>query len=250
MQYGSTYAAGAGAPYGAVAPSWEPMPAPKPARTPMATKVFTGGMVILFGALLLSLAGVPGSIGYNGDAPGKRNKPTSSNPIAVQNSMDSNLRWMAEHSNDEPGHYVGEIKSINESETAIPAMVEGLTAMNASVLTIDTKLREVLASTNGVSTDMGAMLGDSKHSAATMAGLGGDVDQLGAAMAQLGAATQVLTESMAGIQKSAEAIAAKGTAAALKSAADMNGALPDKVPAAPVDGQPNVGNPVVAGAAQ
>jgi uncharacterized protein YoxC len=226
------------------------MPVPKPARTPVSTKVFTGGMIVLFGALILSLAGVPGSIGYHGDAAGKRNKPTSSNPLAVQNSMDSNLRWMAEHSNDEPGHYVGEIKSINQSETAIPAMVEGLTAMNASVLTIDSKLREVLATTNGVSKDMGGMLGTSQHSAATMASLGSDVDQLGAAMAQLGAATQVLTESMAGIQMSAEAIAAKGTSAALKSAADMNGALPDHVPSPPIDGQPNVGNPVIAGAAQ
>lgn len=249
MQYGSTYAQGTGAPYGGAAVSWEPLPAPKPAKSPLSTKIFTGGMAFLFVAMILSIAGVPGNLGYDNDAAGERSKPTSSNPLAVQNSMDSNLRWMSEQTNDEPGHYIGEIKSINQHELAIPAMAQGLQAMSASVVEIDSKLREVLASTNGVAEDMGSMVETSTASAAKMDSLGGDVANLGTAMAELGAATELLTERMGEIEGKAGSIAENGTSAALKSAAEMNAALPDNVPAPETERTgANVGNPVVAGA--
>lgn len=236
MQYASTYSMGGPPHDGASVPSYEPLPAPKPSKLHWSTLLFGGGMVVCFLGLLVTLAGVPGSLGYDADAPGERNKPTSSDPLAVQRSMDANMRWIAENSNDEPGHYVGSIKSINNSEAAIPAMVQGLAAMAASVTTIDSELGEVYATSQAMGDDMTAMTEGSAQSADRMDALAADVDVLAVSMRELGKSAELLTQRMTQIQAKADGIAKNGTAKALESTRAMNESLPATVPAPEVEG--------------
>lgn len=215
------------------------LPAPRPHRVHWSTIVFTAGMAICALALLLTIAGVPGALGYDVDAAPNRNKPTSADPLALTRSMEGNLSWVAQATNDEPGNYAGLITSINRHELAIGAMVGALTTMDASVKAIDAGLGSLSASTATMGTDIEGMSTTSTTTAATMTTLGGDIGFLSKSMVELADSTQQLTTRMSAIEQQAGAIASGGTSVARASAKDLNAALPQGVPAATTtDGEP------------
>jgi hypothetical protein len=240
MNYASSYAVGGPAlETRDDEPLSQALPAPKPTRIHWSTIVFTTGMVICAIALLVTIAGVPGALGYDIDAPPDRNVPDTNDPLALSRSIDGNLRWVAHNTNDEPEHYVGRIKSINRNELAIGAMVTALVSMNASVTAIDNGLAGLGASTAQMGRDIEAMSATSSTSAATMQALGSDIGFLSKSMVDLAGATEQLTTRMASIEKKAGGIAANGTSAALGNAKDLNASLPQGVPVpTTTDGEP------------
>lgn len=245
MDFGSSYAVGgpqlghqAGASH-ATAGDGVTLPAPPPQRMHWSTLLFVAGMAICAIGLLATIAGVPGRLGYDVDGAPDRNKPSSNDPLKLSQSLDGNMKWIAQSSSDADGAYVGYIKSINRSEAAIPAMVQALVAMDASVRAIDAGLADVGATTTAMREDLAAMAEVSGASAGTMGSLGDDIGFLSSSMLQLADSTQELTERMAAIEQQAGSIAANGTASALKNTKDLNASLPDEVPA-PItsDGRP------------
>lgn len=235
MDYASSYAMGT-SPLGegGDAPSThapaQVLPPPKPERMHWSTILFGAGMVICAVALLATIAGVPASMGYDVDAPGKRVKPTSNDPLKISQAIDSNMKWLVEHSNDKPGNYVGLIESINRNELAIGGMVQALLTMNASVQAIDQGLGELGGATATMGADIDAMAATSRASGDTMQSLGGDIGFLSRSMVDLANATEELTERMGAIEQQAGSIAASGTSAALKNTKDLNASLPEGVP--------------------
>ncbi len=230
MDYASSYAMGA-APAGApIAVADAALPAPKPHRMHWSTLVLGAGMVICAIAVIVTIAGVPARIGYDIDGAANRNKPDSMDPGKISASLDGNMKWIDEHSADTNGQYVGLIKSINRNEAAIPAMAQALVQMNASIEAIDRGLGQLGESTTAMGDDLGAMAKTSANSAATMQSLGSDIGFLSKTMVTLADATKQLTAKMGGIEQKAGGIADNGTSAALKSATELNAALPDSVP--------------------
>jgi hypothetical protein len=229
MDYASSYAMG-----GPMQPQYAAadvvLPAPPPRRMHWSTMVFVAGMAFCALSLFATLAGVPAKLGYDTDGSPVRNKPDSMDPMAISRSLDGNMKWIDQASSDHEDGYVGYIKSINQKEVAIPAMVQALVAMNASVIAIDTGLADVGATTTQMGKDMQAMSDISTTSSHTMSGLSGDIGFLSTAMVELAGSTQELTTRMAGIEKKASGIADGGTSAALKSAKELNASLPATVP--------------------
>lgn len=245
MDYGSSFAIG-GSPLGhhdtvrhSVHAPAEVLPAPKPNRMHWSTLVFVAGMSICAIGLLVTIAGVPGKLAYDVDGAPNRNKPTSSDPMAINRSLDGNMKWIDQASSDAQGSYVGYIKSINRSEVAIPAMVQALVAMDTSVRSIDTGLAGLGDVTTQMGADMTAMADVSATSGATMDALGGDIGFLSTSMLELAGSTQELTARMAKIEQLAGGIAATGTSEALKNTKGLNASLPENVPVPTTsDGEP------------
>lgn len=212
------------------------LPAPKPQRMHWSTLLLTGGMGLCFVALLATLAGVPASLGYDPDGPATRNKPNTSDPLKLTQSLDGNMKWIADSSGDGEGEYLGLIKSINRSEAAIPAMMAAMASMDASVKAIDAGLGGVYDTTIAMRDDMRAMAEVSGASAATMDSLGDDIGFLSASMLSLAGTTEELTSRMAGVERKASGIARNHMGTALDSARDLNATLPDDVPAPVLEG--------------
>jgi hypothetical protein len=238
MDYASSYATG-GAPVAYAMGPDVVLPAPPPQRMHWSTMLFVAGMVCCVLSLFATIAGVPAKLGYDVDGSPTRNKPDSMDPMQISKSLDGNMKWIDQASSDHKDGYVGYIKSINQKEVAIPAMVQALVAMNASVIAIDSGLADVGATTTQMGKDMQSMSDISTTSAKTMGGLSSDIGFLSGAMVELAGSTQELTRRMAGIEKKAGGIADGGTSAALKSAKDLNASLPATVPMpTTTDGEP------------
>lgn len=242
MEFASSYAVGGPQPRqqgDASAPADAVLPAPRPSRMHWSTLLLVAGMSICALALLATIAGVPAQLGYDPDGAPERNKPDSSDPLELTQSLDGNMKWLSANSSDAQGAYVGYIKSINRKEVAIPAMVQALVTMDASVRAIDAGLADVGATTSAMGNDMEEMAATSSASAATMSSLGGDIGFLSRSMIDLAASTRELTLRMAAIERKAGRIARNGTSAALTSTRDLNASLPDGVPIpTTTDGQP------------
>jgi hypothetical protein len=233
MQYGSSFADGAmpySTPMGGAGGAAVVLPAPPPTRMHWSTLLFAGGMLVCFVALLATIAGIPGSMGYDADAKGVRNDPDTSDPMALSKSLDANMKWIDEHSADVPGGYVGYIKSVNDSEAAIPVMVTAMGSMDTALKRIELGMGGVIKSSTAMNADLGAMTKASQQSAATMQVLAGDVGFIAASMGKLNAATKELTTSMGAIQREADGIANTGTSKALSTTKELNAALPEGVP--------------------
>jgi hypothetical protein len=217
----------------------EVLPAPKPQRMHWTTLVFVTGLVVCAVSLVATIAGVPARLAYDIDGPPNRNKPTTSEPLAVARSIDGNMKWIAVNTSDAPGSYVGSIKSINRNEAAIGAMVGALTTMNASVQAIDAGLAGMSDATTTMGADIDAMSATSAASGATMSALGADLGYISSSMVELAGATKELTERMAQIERKAGGIAAGGTSAALENTQALNASLPEGVPVpTTTDGEP------------
>lgn len=219
------------------------LPAPKPARVHWSTILFAVGMAICGIALLATIAGVPASMSYDANGPSNRNKPTHSDPLGLSASIDGNMKWLDEMTNDKPGHYVGLINSIDASESAIGIMAGAVLAMDESVKNIDSQLQGVANVTTQMQHDMVDMAATSALSAKRMNSLGSDIGMLSSTMAQLAASTARLTTSMSGIEKAAATIAGQRMAAALANTKALSTVLPDGIPA------PTTDIPMPAGAA-
>lgn len=234
MQYGSSYADGDATHVGST--QWSPtsgvavLPPPPPSRLNWSTLVLVGGLAVCFVALLATIAGIPASIGYDDDAAGKRNDPDTSDPMALTKSLDANMKWIDEHSADAKGAYVGYIKSINESEAAIPAMAQSLGAMDAALQKIQVSMLGVIATSTAMNQDLTVMTAVATNSAETLDELAVDVSFIAGSMSKLETATKELTTSMASIQKEAGGIATNGTSTALAATQELNDALPADVP--------------------
>jgi hypothetical protein len=245
MDYGSSFAIG-GSPLGHHDAArheqhalGDVRPAPRPQRMHWSTLLFVAGMCVCTIGLLVTLAGVPAGLAYDVDSPANRNKPTSNDPMAINKSLDGNMKWIDQSSSDAKGSYVGYIKSINRSEAAIPAMVQALAAMDSSVQSIDTGLAGMGDVTTKMGADMTAMADVSAASGATMESLGGDIGFLSKSMLELAGSTEELTKRMASIEKQAGGIAANGTSEALKNTKALNESLPEDVPVpTTTDGEP------------
>ncbi|MCW2921223.1 MAG: hypothetical protein JWL76_1097 [Thermoleophilia bacterium] len=245
MDYGSSFAIG-GSPLGhhdttrhSVHAPVDVLPAPKPQRMHWSTMVFVAGMCICAIGLLMTVAGVPGDLAYDVDGAPNRNKPTSSDPMAINRSLDGNMKWIDQSSSSEQGGYVGYIKSINRSEVVIPPMVQALAAMDSSVRALDSGLAGMGEVTTKMGADMAAMADTSSASNDTMNALGGDIGFLSKSMLELAGSTEELTKRMAKIEKLAGGIAANGTSEALKNTKALNASLPDNVPVPTTsDGEP------------
>ena len=245
MDYGSSFAIG-GSPLGhhgttrhSVHAPADVLPAPRPQRLHWSTLLFVAGMCICAIGLLATLAGVPGSMAYDVDGAPNRNKPDSSDPMAINRSLDGNMKWIDQASSSGKGGYVGYVKSVNVSEGAILPMVQALTAMDASVKSIDTGLAGMGDVTTKMGADMEAMAATSAASGATMNALGSDIGFLSTSMLELAGSTEELTKRMAKIEKLAGGIAANGTSEALKNTKALNASLPDNVPVPTTsDGEP------------
>ncbi len=247
MDYGSSFAIG-GSPLEhhdgtrrsrVPAHAEDPRPTPAPQKLHWSTLVFVGGMCVCAIALLATLAGVPGSMAYDVDGAPNRNEPNSNDPMAINRSLDGNMKWIDQSSSDAKGSYVGLIKSINQSEAAIPAMVQALAAMDTSVRAIDSGLAGLSSVTTGMGTDLASMADVSGASGSTMTDLGADIGFLSKSMLELAGSTEELTARMAKIEKKAGGIAANGTSAALTNTKALNDSLPDDVPVpTTTDGEP------------
>ncbi len=246
MDYGSSFAIG-GSPLGhhhdaarhSVHAPADVLPAPKPHRMHWSTLLFLGGMCVCAVGLLVTIAGVPGNLAYDVDGAPNRNKPTSSDPMAINRSLDGNMKWIDQSSGTGKGGYAYYIKSINQSEAVIPPMVQALAAMDASVKSIDTGLAGMGDVTTKMGEDMAAMADTSAASGATMTSLGTDIGFLSKSMLELAGSTEELTTRMAKIEKLAGGIAANGTSEALKNTKALNASLPENVPVpTTTDGEP------------
>lgn len=211
------------------------LPPPKPARVHWSTIVFAAGMAICALALLATIAGVPASMSYDVNGPANRNEPTGSDPLGLSASIDGNMKWLDEQTNDRPGHYVGLINSIDANESAIAVMSNAVLAMDASVKNIDAQLAGVANVTSQMQRNMVAMAATSAVSAQRMTSLQSDIGMLSSTMAQLAASTARLTSSMSAIELAAAKIAGKRMAAALSNTQQLNRVLPDGVPAPTTD---------------
>jgi len=246
MDYASSYAVGGpqlgdqgGGRHHAVHAPATVLPAPRPERMHWSTIVFTIGMAICAIGLLVTISGAPAKLGYDLDAPGERTKPDSNDPLTVSRTLDANMKWIAEHSSDAPGNYVGYIKSINRSEAAIPAMMQALVSMDASVKSIDAGLGGLGDVTTAMGDDLQSMADVSGTSGATMTALGTDIGFLSSSMVELATATEELTVRMSSIERKAGGIAENGTSAALDNTKALNQSLPDEVPVPlTTDGEP------------
>jgi hypothetical protein len=237
MDYGSSYAVGGPQlGYHAATPAHFAhgadvvLPAPPPQRMHWSTMLFIAGMAICAFGLLITIAGVPGSMGYDIDGAPDRNKYSGMDPLKIQQSLDGNMKWLADNSGSREGAYVGYVKSVNRSEAAIPLMVTAVATLNDSLMKIDGGLKEVGTTTISMREHMDRMRDVSNTSAATMSSLGSDIGFLSGSMLELAGATEELTERMAAIEKQAGNIAANGTASALKNTKELNAALPSEVP--------------------
>lgn len=243
MDHASSYAVGSTtpSPRGAVHARLEaaPLPTPRPQRLHWSTLLFMAGMATCALALLATVAGVPGTMGYEVDGAPNRNEPDSMDPLALTRSIDGNMKWIARQSGDGPGGYVGYIQSVNRNEAAIPAMMTALIAMDGSVKAIDRGLSEMGASTTTLGDEIASMQATSAASGDTMRGLGGDIGFLSRSMVELAGATQQLTTRMAAIERKAAGIADGGTSEALRNTKALGASLPDGIPV-PVtsDGEP------------
>jgi len=254
MDYASSYATGLsrhdGARAGADAtPATGVLPPPKPNRLHWSTLFMVAGLAVCFVGLLATIAGVPASMGYDVDGAPNRNKPNSSDPLKITQSLDGNMKWIDANSSDAEGAYVGYIKSINRSEAAIPAMVSALVSMDAAVRAIDVGIGDVGATTTQMGADMQAMLTTSTASAGKMSGLGGDIGFLSRSMLSLAGSTQQLTARMKAIESKAGAIAKNGTSVARATTEELNGALPENVPTPVLSGGKAAGGGTNASAA-
>lgn len=236
MDYGSSYAVGgpqlghhSGMPPYTGGPDVV-LPPPRPQRMHWSTMLFVAGMAICAIGLLATIAGVPGNVAYDVDGAPDRNEPHGMDPLKIQQSLDGNMKWLADNSGDREGGYVGYVKSVNRSEAAIPLMVQAVAAMDASLTKIDGGLKEVGATTVAMREHMDRMRDVSTRSGATMSALGDDIGFLSGSMLELATATEELTERMAAIEEQAAGIAANGTAGALKNTKELNAALPSEVP--------------------
>lgn len=244
MDYASSYAMGASRLGDAGEPPMaragdQVLPPPRPDRMHWSTIVFGAGMVICALAVIATIAGVPGRMGYDVDGQPNRNKPDSMDPLKVSQSIDGNMKWINESSSDAEGAYVGYIKSINRNEAAIPLMVQALASMDASVRAIDEGLAGLGEATTKMGDDIDAMAATSAASGATMQSLGDDIGFLSKSMVELASATEELTERMAAIERKAGTIASSGTSEALKNTKDLNASLPEGVPVPlTTDGEP------------
>lgn len=243
MDFASSYALGSTTPMQrgpALAPrDASPLPTPRPQRMHWSTLLFTTGMAICAVALLATVAGVPGKMGYDIDGAPNRNEPSSMDPLKLTQSIDGNMKWIAQQSGDGKGGYVGYIQSVNRSEAAIPAMMTALIAMDASVRAIDTGLAGMGAATTTMGDDIAAMGATSAASGETMRALGSDIGFLSRSMVELAGATEQLTARMAAIERKAAGIADGGTSEALRNTEALGASLPDGIPV-PVttDGEP------------
>lgn len=206
------------------------LPAPRPTSLPWSTRIFIAGSIACTIALAAAVAGIPGRLAYDADGPGERVKPTSSNPLAVQAALDRNMKWIDEASSDEPDAYVGHIKSVNENELAIAATAEAIVAMEQAVRTISSGMGDVNATTEAMRASMEHMAQVSDSSAATMSQLDGDIGFLARSMQELASSTGEIVQRMSSVERQADAIAAKGTAAALATTRELNQSLPPEVP--------------------
>lgn len=232
MTYASSTAVGA-LPQHEAAFGGAALPPPPPRRMHWSTLLLVGGLSIAFLALLATLAGVPGRMGYDRDGAPVRSDTNSSNPLKVMQALDGNMKWVAEASGDGAGEYVGYINAINRKEAAIPAMVTALAAMDASVRAIDSGLGSVQATTQQMNADMAAMGVASASSSAAMGELNSSVGLLSKSMLSLATATQDLTKRMSAIEAGAASMSTNGTAGARGIASELNGVLPGEA-AAPV----------------
>lgn len=243
MDFASSYAVGSSTPTPrgpALAPQEAaPLPPPRPQRMHWSTILFTAGMAVCALALLATVAGVPGKLGYALDGAPNRNEPDSMDPLELTQSLDGNMKWIAQQSGDGTGGYVGFIRSINRKEAAIPAMVSALVAMDESVRAIDTGLAGMGKATTAMGDDVAAMRATSAASGETMRALGADIGFLSRSMVELAGATQQLTTRMAKIERKAAGIADGGTSEALRNSKALSESLPDGIPMPlTTDGEP------------
>ena len=243
MDYASSYAVGGPQPQ--VATGMQPaahaavLPPPRPQRMHWSTILFTVGMAVCAIALLFTIAGVPGRLGYDVDGAPDRNKPNSNDPMKIQASIDGNMKWIDANSADAKGKYLGSIKSVNRNAAAIGGMAQALMTMDAAVARIDAGLGAMGDSTRALGSEIDAMAATSSASAGTMQSLGDDIGFLSRSMVGLADATEQLTTKMSAIEAKAAGIADGGTSAALQSTKELNQSLPEGVPVPVTDeGEP------------
>ncbi len=215
------------------------MPAqPQAPRRPWTTLVVAFGCICMFAGLVLSIAGVPGKLGYNMNGPGARIKNTSYDPLTMSRAIDANIKLVAEGSGFEPDQLNGYFLGVSKSEDQIPLLAQSALEMDSSVTKIDAGLADVYATTKTMRENMQGMAETSQTSATTMQGLAGDISGLADAMSELSAATEQLTAAMSSIERKAGNIASDGTSKALKITRRMNSSLPSSVPRPQTTTQP------------
>ncbi len=234
MDFASSYAVGGSQPNGPAgaqpAAVGVVLPPPRPERMHWSTILFVAGVAVCAVALIATIAGVPGRLGYDVDGAPNRNKPTSNDPLKVQASIDGNMKWIDRNSADAPGMYLGSIKGVNRSAGAIGGMAQALMTMDAAVARIDAGLGAMGTATRDLGSEIDAMAATSGASASTMQALGSDIGFLSRQMVGLADATEQLTTKMSAIEAKAGGIAEGGTSEALKNTKDLNQSLPEGVP--------------------
>jgi len=147
-------------------------PAPK---LQWSVAVVGAGCVAMFIGLVVAVSGMPGKLAYNENAAGERVKNTSNEPLTTMRSMDSNVKWVKQNTQDSPGQMNYYLTNINASEVQIGIMGAAVQAMTASVIAIDENLSGVARTTTTMSVNMKALAATSSHSSSTMSSLGGSI---------------------------------------------------------------------------
>lgn len=203
----------------------------QPRKAPLSLIVLVVGTVAMAVALVLVIAGVPGSMFYDQQSGAKRTAPPSKfDMLGTTASIDANMKYIKQWTSHHPEAYNGRQNSINKSEDAIPPMAAQVEDLYGSVVAMEAGLAAMRDTTLGMKTDMEAMAKVSEKSAATERAMVVSVFGLGKAMGEMYAATQQLTQAMGEIEKKAGNIAENRTSVALKKTEELNGAMPDKVP--------------------
>ena len=192
--------------------------------------VVGAGCVAMFVGLVLAVSGMPGQLAYNEHAAGERVKNTSHEPLTTMRSMDSNVKWVEQNTEDGPGQLNFYLANINTSEQQISVMAAAVQAMTMSVMAIDANLAGVSKTTQKMRTNMAALAATSAHSAGTMGSLGTNITGLGSSLGALSSATKQLGNEMATIGAKAKKISKGGTDVARRNTQSLNDVLPSKVP--------------------
>lgn len=194
------------------------------------TYVLVVGIAAMAAALFAALSGLPGKMAYDPKGPGKAVDTQSYDMLAMNRTIDSNMKVIVAGTGDGPDQYNGLLNDIDKAESQIPLLAQSVNAMNGNVMEIDKGLSGVADTTNVMAADMKGMASVSAHSATTMNTLDGSISGLSGSMTSLFGATKQLTDKMAGIEQQAGSIATKRTNVALARTKDLNTALPNGVP--------------------
>ncbi|MBC7645058.1 MAG: hypothetical protein H7123_08025 [Thermoleophilia bacterium] len=202
-------------------------PAPK---VQWSVAVVGAGCVAMFIGIILAVAGVPAKLTYNENAAGERVKNTSHEPLTTMRSMDSNVKWVKQNTEDGPGQMNFYLTNIDTSEKQIGIMAGAVQAMTASVIAIDENLSGVAKTTTTMGADMKTLAATSTHSSGTMSSLGTNISGLGTSLAKLSTATKALGAAMTKIGVKAKKISTGGTSVARSSTQSLDDVLPSTVP--------------------